>query len=356
MTYMSNMNQAPSSTRPTMADVARAAGVSPSTVDRVLNARVPVRSDTASRIHEAAQALGYHPVGVIRACLQDERPRRTLGFLLQQRSSAFYGGLADALGAATQASPDMQGRAVVEFLADMAPQAACTQLEQLAKSCDALALVAADHPRISETIARLRAQGKPVFALVSNLDAAAHAGYAGLDNRRVGRTAAWFITRQARQAGPIGIFVGSHRYQCQELCEMSFRSYVREHAPDFELLEPVVTLESDHYAQEAARDLLQRHPDLVGVYVGGGGIDGVLQALRDHVDSQPTMPLVAVAHDLTPTTREALVNGYLQAVLSHPLPQLAERLVSAMAQALEEPLRATQQIIVPFDIHTPESV
>ena len=92
------------------------------------------------------------------------------------------------------------------------------------------------------------------------------------------------------------------------------------------------------------------------MYVGGGGIDGVLQALRDHVDSQPAMSLVAVALDLTPTTREALVNGYLQAVLSHPLPQLAERLVSAMAQALEEPLRATQQIIVPFDIHTPESV
>ena len=339
-----------------MADVARAAGVSPSTVDRVLNARVPVRSDTASRIHEAAQALGYHPAGVIRARLQDERPRRTLGFLLQQRSSAFYGGLANALSAATQASPQLQGRAVVEFMNDLAPQAVCTQLEQLAKSCDALALVAADHPRISETIARLRAQGKPVFALVSNLDAAAHAGYAGLDNRRVGRTAAWFITRQARQAGPIGIFVGSHRYQCQELCEMSFRSYVREHAPDFELLEPVVTLESDHYAQEAARDLLQRHPDLVGVYVGGGGVDGVLQALREHIDSQPATPLVAVAHDLTPTTREALVNGYLQAVLSHPLPLLAERLVGAMAEALAEPISLARQIVVPFEIHTPESV
>lgn len=66
-----------------MADVARAAGVSPSTVDRVLNARVPVRSDTADRIHAAAQALGYHPVGVIRARLQEVRPKRTLGFLLQ---------------------------------------------------------------------------------------------------------------------------------------------------------------------------------------------------------------------------------------------------------------------------------
>ena len=342
----------PPSTRATMADVARAAGVSPSTVDRVLNARVPVRSDTATRIHAAAQALGYHPVGVIRARLQEVRPKRTLGFLLQQRSSAFYSGLADALATATQASAQMQGRAVVRFLDDLAPQAVCAQLAQLAQSCDALALVAADHPHIHAAIAQLRAQGKPVFALVSDLDAPERAGYAGLDNRRVGRTAAGFITRQAAQPGQIGIFVGSHRYQCQELCEMSFRSYVREHAPGFEVLEPVVTLESDHYAQEATRDLLQRYPDLVGVYVGGGGIDGVLQALRDHVNRQPGLPLVAVAHDLTSTTRAALLGGYLQAVLSHPLPLLAERLVRAMA----EPPSAVQQIVVPMDIHTPESV
>lgn len=335
-----------------MADVARAAGVSPSTVDRVLNARVPVRSDTATRIHAAAQALGYHPVGVIRARLQEVRPKRTLGFLLQQRSSAFYSGLADALATATQASAQMQGRAVVRFLDDLAPQAVCAQLAQLAQSCDALALVAADHPHIHAAIAQLRAQGKPVFALVSDLDAPERAGYAGLDNRRVGRTAAGFITRQAAQPGQIGIFVGSHRYQCQELCEMSFRSYVREHAPGFEVLEPVVTLESDHYAQEATRDLLRRYPDLVGVYVGGGGIDGVLQALREHTAS----PLVAVAHDLTATTRDALVSGALQAVLSHPLPLLAEKLVEAMAEALAEPTLQARQTVVPFEIHTPESI
>ncbi|WP_144434647.1 LacI family DNA-binding transcriptional regulator, partial [Pseudomonas syringae] len=40
--------------RPTMADVAREAGVSLSTVDRVLNLRADVRTDTAQRIAAAA--------------------------------------------------------------------------------------------------------------------------------------------------------------------------------------------------------------------------------------------------------------------------------------------------------------
>lgn len=42
-------------------DVARHAGVSHATVSRVLTGVVPVRPDTAARVHEAIQTLDYHP-------------------------------------------------------------------------------------------------------------------------------------------------------------------------------------------------------------------------------------------------------------------------------------------------------
>jgi hypothetical protein len=35
------------------------------------------------------------------------------------------------------------------------------------------------------------------------------------------------------------ILVGNHRYRCQEMNESGFRSYFREHAPGFTLLEPL---------------------------------------------------------------------------------------------------------------------
>ena len=44
---------------PTMADVAARAGVSHQTVSRVLNRMPGVRSETASRVHEAIDELGY---------------------------------------------------------------------------------------------------------------------------------------------------------------------------------------------------------------------------------------------------------------------------------------------------------
>ncbi len=355
MKEKTEMSDRPATRRTTIADVANLAQVSVSTVDRVLNGRAPVRSDTAGRIREAADALGFHAAGVVRERMKGTRVRRTLGFLLQAPHTEFYRNLAQGLSQASVDAPGIRGQAVVAYVDDISPDAVSRQLASLGRKADAVAVVAADHPLVSAEIARLKERGVPVFALLSDLGAAARAGYAGLDNRRVGRTAAWFVTQLARQPGKLAIFVGSHRFQSQELCEMSFRSYVREHAPAFELLEPLVTLESDTMAEEGVRDLLQRHPDLAGFYVAGGGIDGVLRALRELQPRRDGHAPIGVGHEFTRSTHEGLVRGELHAVLSNPIPLLAARLVAQMVEALANPTSGFAQVIVPMDTQTPES-
>lgn len=357
--------------RVTLEEVAREAGVSLSTVDRLLNARAPVRSDTAERVRVAAERLGFRASGVIEERTSRQRPRCTFGFLLQRPASGFYRALAQALTEATEVEPLIRGQAHVEYLDDLAAEAVAARMLALGATVDALAVVAADHPLVDAAIERLHEQGVPVYALVSDLGSPLRAGHAGPDSRRIGRSAAWFITRLARTPGRIAIFVGTHRFQCQELAEMSFRSYVREHAPQFEVLEPLLTLDSAPMAAEGMRALLQRHPDLCGFYVDGGGIEGVLAALRE-ARARGDLPaeLIGVAHELTPETRAALRSGELQAVLSMPRPLLAQRLVRRMAEGLlerrsaaqdmplqpaEPPLRRAS-IVVPLETWTPESV
>jgi LacI family transcriptional regulator len=343
--------------RPTMDDVARHSGHSRSTVDRVLNGRTTVRSDTATRIHQSAQALGFYAAGVITERMRDVRPRLSLGFLLQLPHAVFYQGLAGALTQATQECPTMRGRAVVEFLKDQSPETVAAQLLSLGDKVDAIAVVAADHALISNAIDTLHQRQVPVFALISDLSSPLRAGYAGLDNRRLGRTAAWLIAELARQPGPVAIFVGTHRFQCQELSEISLRSYMREHAPDFELLETISTLESDAYGEERTHELLDSHPDLVGFYMGGSGIEGVLKALEKRRKKNRDAPrIVGVGTELTPLTRSGLINRHFHAVLSHPLPLLCNSLVLQMAQAVCVPALGLRQVVVPLDIHLPESV
>jgi LacI family transcriptional regulator len=341
--------------RVTIADVAKAAGVSLSTVDRVLNGRAPVRMDTAKHIHEVAASMGFHLTGVIKERVQGKKVKFKLGFLLEQPDSAFYSDLGAALSRATSAFKEDCESAQVEFMQDISPEAVSHRLRALGERVDAIAIVAADHSLISSEIERLKERGVPVFALISDLSTPSRAGYAGLDNRRVGRTAAWFITSLAREPGKLAIFVGSHRFQCQELAEMSFRSYVRENAPDFELMEPLVTLESNELAEEGARELLHRHPDIVGVFVAGGGSEGVLNALREDRMSNLGQRPIGIARELTVRVRQGLISKDLHAALSHPLPQLAQDLVTMMVQVLANESQGLQQAIVPLDIQTPES-
>jgi LacI family transcriptional regulator len=75
-------------TDPTITDIARAAGVSISTVSRVLNHSTPVAEETASRVWEAVKRLEFTPNSAARR-LAGKRTN-TVGLLLPEISGTFF--------------------------------------------------------------------------------------------------------------------------------------------------------------------------------------------------------------------------------------------------------------------------
>ena len=228
--------------RATISDLAEKAGVSVSTIDRILNGREKVRAATAARVLAAAEELQFYAMPVLRERLNIDRPRIKLGFLLQQSHRTFYQMIADALRTAAAESPDPV-EIIIEHIDDLSPEAVSTRMLALGEKVQALAVVTAEHARISYAIETLAAKGVPTYGLISELTSACGTGYIGLDNWRVGRTAAWAIAGLCKRPGKVGILVGNHRYRCQELNESGFRSYCREHGSEFTLLEPLQTYE-----------------------------------------------------------------------------------------------------------------
>ena len=157
-------------------------------------------------------------------------------------------------------------------------------------------------------------------------------GYIGLNNRKVGRTAAWMIAKMAKRPGKVAVFVGSHRFHGHELREIGFRSFFREHAPDFMVLDTLVNLETNQITHEATLDLLHRHPDLIGFYIAGGGMEGAISALRE--EGLSGKYLVAV-NELTPDSRAALADESVMLAISTPLARLCRELVRLMVSAIE---------------------
>ena len=104
------------------------------------------------------------------------------------------------------------------------------------------------------------------------------AGYVGINDRIAGRTAAWAIARCASRAGPVRILIGSHGYLGQENREIGFRTYFREKAPTFRILEPAVcsddpeiiaykeTIEMLHGSEKLASGSLQHRRRHQGDY------------------------------------------------------------------------------------------
>ena len=340
--------------RPTIADLAQAAGVSIATVDRVINGRHRVREETSRRVYDAATEIGFHAVSLLRQRVFEGLPQYKLGFILQKPKHDFYQSFARELEHAVLSAPGIRGVPQIEFSTNQTPTALAEMIRTVGGRNQALAMTAPDYPALSVAVEELKHKGIPVFSLLSDFASGIREGYLGLNNRKAGRTAAWMIAKAARRPGKVAVFVGSHRFHGHELREMGFRSYFRENAPEFEVLDTLVNLETRQITHEATLDLLHRHPDLTGFYVAGGGMEGAISAIREE---KLAGKLNIVVNELTPESRAALADDIVMMAISTPLQRLCRELVMQMVSSIENgPAGVPGQTFLPFEMYVPENI
>jgi LacI family transcriptional regulator len=342
--------------RPTLSDLAREAGVSLSTVNRIVAGSETVRGTTIDLVQAAAERIGYHGLGVISARKIESLPRYRLGFLLQQSSRDWYQQLASEIRKAAAARRELRLDLAIDFVDYLEPSHVAARLKALGNACDVTAVIAADHPIIGNAIRELHALGKPVVAYITDHSCPERAAFVGVDNWKLGRTAGWFMAHTTNGPGRVAVFIGHHRYQCQDVSDASFRSYLREHAPRLVVEASRPTHEEPAEAYRMVSDLLATTPDLTGILTLGGGISGVLRALRE-VAPERRHDIRLICRDIGPETRKGLSEELITAALVHPLEATSTALIQAMVDALQ-PDRgsSTIQRTVAFHIITPENV
>jgi LacI family transcriptional regulator len=340
--------------RPTIPDLAAAAGVSVSTVNRVLNQADRVRAPTRDRVLRAAESIGFYGLGTLQHAVRTARETHRFGVLLQPRSRAFYRILGTEIEAAARSYEKAAIALRLDSLASLSPEKVAAQIVSLGALSDVIAIVAPQHPLVADAIDTVINQGVPVVSLIGPLSARGNVSFVGLDNWKVGRTAAWAFDKMVRRPGKIGTLVGSHRLRNQEMNESGFRSYFREHNTGFVLLEPLSTYESAAVAHEHVENLLTEHPDLCGIFVSGGGVTGAIAALRDMPKRDD---FVAVGYQLFDETRAALIDRTLSMVISHPMERFARETIATMLKSkLAGPNAGAHRTIFDFEIYTSENV
>ncbi|MDB9801494.1 substrate-binding domain-containing protein, partial [bacterium] len=179
----------------------------------------------------------------------------------------------------------------------------------------------------------LKDDGVNVIAMLNDFAQGIRSTYLGTNNVKIGRLAAWMITKTVHEPGKLAIFVGGNRWHGHDLREVGFRSFVREVDRGFTVLDTLVNLETRQLTYEATLELLDRHPDLRGIYVAGGGMEGAIAALRE-VHDRPKVALVV--NELTAESRSGLIDGYVTMTISTPLKELCETVIDMMVRATNE--------------------
>ncbi len=295
----------------TVVDVARLAGVSTATVDRVLNRRPGVRPVTTERVLRAAADLGYVldaalPAGAL-------KPLR-LAFLLPAGSNRFLAGLGRLVVESRERLASFNIRARLDHIDSFNPELLAQHLRAVGREVEGIAFMAIEHPMVREAVDWLAERGVPTVTLISDIANTRRVAYVGLDNRAAGRTAGQLIARFiGSRPAKVAMIAGSLSYRAHEEREMGFLYLFRERYPAIE----VVGLREGH--DEEARNyrqtkmLLAWHPDLAGIYNIGGGPEGIARALKE---AGRQNDVVFVGHGLTPETRSLLIDGVMDAVIN----------------------------------------
>src|SRR5262245_10087467 len=165
--------------RPTIADLAEASGVSVSTVNRILSGTSVVKGTTMQRVQNAAERIGFYGIGAIEDRLRKAAPNYRLGFLLQQSTRELYQLFSRKIVEACRGRRDEVVDPIVEFVDILTPDNIASRLLALGKECDAVAIIAADHPVVGQAIRTLREQGTPVVTYITDQSAPERAAYVG---------------------------------------------------------------------------------------------------------------------------------------------------------------------------------
>ncbi|MDQ2696790.1 MAG: LacI family DNA-binding transcriptional regulator [Pseudomonadota bacterium] len=336
------------SRKTTLIQIAEAAGVSLSTVDRVLNRRGGVSPAVEAKVLEWANRLNLDRVS-FRNYLKFLR----VAVVMQSPQNPFCKSLRDAFTDMNAVVSDMKINCFMHYIDVNNSAATARKISQIAETYDALIVICPDDPQLSDTL-RLISKRIPIVTLVTDLPDSGRIAYIGPDNRRAGRAAGELMGRfLGPDGGEILLILGMQRMIGHEEREMGTRSVLRERFPCCTIIDSLESGENQARAAEVVYEALRKNPGVRGIYnvsVGNSAIAKVIRSLGlEH-------KIILITHELTSEQRQMLREGILDAVIDQN-PQLeAQRALEVIGRYFERIEMGIQpEEYIPFNIFIRES-
>ncbi|QXZ80510.1 LacI family DNA-binding transcriptional regulator [Rhizobium sp. L51/94] len=292
----------------TARDLAASAGVSLSTVDRVLNGRGGVSEDKEQRVLLWARKLKIDRV-------LNHQSARTLhiAVLLQSRVNPYHAAVQDGFEAANRERAQYNFQFQIYHIDPSRPEATAVLITALSFRCDALVIISRQNEEIAAALRAFGRGGKPVLTLATDLRNTERLAYVGADNRKAGRLAGDLMGRLlGKEGGEIVVIAGMLSMIGHEEREMGFRAVLRERYPSCHVAEVLESMEHGEKAGDLVFNALKSNPRIRGIYNVSAGAQPVVNAMKR---LNKIHDVVFVTHELTEDRRSLMRQGLIDVIL-----------------------------------------
>lgn len=329
-------------------EIARQAGISTASVDRVINNRAHVSPQAKARVARAISELG-----------RQEHQMSTQGhqmffdFVIEAPSR-----FSCEVKAAAEVVVDQLGTAIcrLRFATQeimSVPEVVYILNRIMKRGSHGVCLKARDVPAIRAAVDRVVAAGIPVVTLVTDIQNTARTAYVGLDNESAGRTAAYLIEHAMGLCkGTVLTTRSNNKFRGEEERETAFIAAIKIRNPQLRI---VSTSSGGGVHFETTKELARLVPqldDLKVVYSMGGGNITIL----DMLDHERLVPQIFVAHDLDQENRVLINEGRINFILHHDLRADMQRVFGVFLRQQNRGVFDIGKLVSPVQVITPENV
>ena len=298
--------------KPTINALARVAGVSLATVDRVLNGRPGVRRATIDKVNKAIAELGY-----IRDTAAANLARRRvyrLHFILPDTANEFVMALRRQILEQAENLANDRTELSYELASPFDAKDIVAILDQLDPArTDGVAIFSPETPSVRDAIKRLRDKGIAVVTLVSDLPTSDRQHFVGIDNVSAGRTAGQLMGRFIRRPGKLLFITGSRFARDHLERRQGFDLVIANEFPDLDVVASVEGRDDPDLIYAMLPEVFENHPGICGIYSSAAGNEGLIRFLEERDAAEK---IVVIGHELPPLGQRALKDGVFDAVIS----------------------------------------
>ena len=327
--------------RVTIKEIAEVLGVSPTTVTKALTGKAQVSEKKRALIIKTAKEMGYTPNRFARALVRGELK---FGVVVPRVPREFMGYLDGGILHALDEYADYKVKGVFHYFPDNnATQQTIEALEAVAEEGVDGLLFAPGFGREAyhDTLSRIT-EKVPVVLMGQEMPAIDSAATISTDTDALGRMAAQLLSLALPHGSPVAIITTSRRFAGHQRVIAGFTKE-NERCGGLDIKAIAENYDNAEQSYACAKELLETHPDIKGIYVTSYNFLPVCRRLKECGRDDITV----VGHDLYPEMVEVLKRGPLLAAL-YQNPMLHGRTaVRALYEAVTEKRKSGEILIKP---------